>query len=93
MTLDPLLARLSGALGVELVGVDHLEAPINLPPTYVVASHAHYEGGKNPRTGRDMGYSHAVQLLDTSTGHCPRGTGNSYDEALANALAKVTRPV
>lgn len=90
MTADPVLRRLGAALGVEFIETDQLEAPANLPANYVVASHAHYEGGKNPISGRDMGYSHAVQLLDKSTGSCPRGTGNSYDEALANALAKVT---
>jgi len=70
------------------VDFSELSADFDLPPGFIIASLAHYEGQKSP-FGRDLGYLFSVQLLNKETSRMPRGTGNTVHEAVENAIKAV----
>ena len=59
------------------------------PAGWAVASRAEYVDGKG-MFGADLGYTHAVQLFNrTDTFNIVRGTGDSFEEALLDAISQV----
>lgn len=85
-TTADLINRLAAALGTRIVEVEDLSKRYgdlsSVPEDYVVASVAEYE---------DRKYRFAVTLLNKSNANAPRGTGATFADALASAIARIDR--